>query len=141
MAAEVRMPFLVTLLQLVMLLAWIALLVLNIWVWQKTKTHGPLLMIVGASLTALTHFITLVAMPTTFLFALLPIVGIGVFVYGYYLSVRPMVQARVDALAAKIRTVTSDGSSGPSDGSADAPDPSAAAKGTREDGPSAGGAE
>ncbi len=135
------MPFLVTLLQIVMLLAWVALLVLNIWVWQKTKAHGPLLMIVGASLTALTHFITLVAMPTTFLFALLPIVGIGVFVYGYYLSVRPMVQARVDALAAKIRTVTSDGSSGPSDEEAGAPDATAAGKGTKEDGPWTGGEE
>jgi len=106
------MPFVQTLLQLILLLAWIALLVLNVWVWQKTKAHGHLLMIVGASLTALTHFISAIAMPTTILFVLLPIVGIGVYVYGYYLSVQPMVQARVDALAAKIRDVTSDGDGG-----------------------------
>ena len=63
---------------IVMLLVWLVLIVLNFWLFQKTKNQGNLLMVLGAAVLALVHFIALVAVGASqFLVFWLPMAANG----------------------------------------------------------------
>lgn len=93
----------------VMLLAWIVLAVLNFWVFQKGKHQGNLLMLIGAAVMVFYFFVALITTgASAFLAYWVPMIGMIVFVLGFFLSVQPMVQAQIDAIRKKVQDVTSD---------------------------------
>lgn len=94
---------------ILMLLLWGVLLVLNLWVWQKGKGKGNLVMLVGAGIMMLAWLLLLTSeFPSTFVAMWLPLIGMIAFVGGFYLSVQPMVQAHIDALKKKLHDVTAE---------------------------------
>ena len=91
----------------VMLLIWLILLVLNLWVFQKSKAQGNLLMAVGGAVMGLVYFVFLVSrFPSEFVQLWLPMIGMLIFAAGFFLSVRPMVQSQLDSLKQKLHDVT-----------------------------------
>ena len=98
-----------TFLPIMMLLAWGALFVLNMWVWQKSKAQGNLIMMVGSAVLMLAWLLMLTSeVPSTFIYAWLPILGTLAFVAGFFLSVRPMVQVHIEALKKKLQEATAE---------------------------------
>ena len=103
---------------LLLALIWGIWVVLNLWIWQKSKAKGNLLMLVGASI------LTLVGLMMFFEFGLSSVyllmwVGPFVLTAGFYLSVKPMVAAQIAALQAKAKAL------GHKDGGAGTPPPAA----------------
>lgn len=92
---------------LLMFLIWAAWVLLNLWIWQKTKATGNMLMLVGAGILTLdslllwfnqslgSYWITLIA------FALLTV--------GFFLTVRVQVEAQLAAIRTKIHQATAGG--------------------------------
>ncbi len=85
---------------LVLGLIWAVWAVLNLWIWQKTKSNANLLMLVGSGLMGVLWLIN------TFSYSggsfWLHVLGLVLLTAGFYLSVRPMVDAQIAALRAKI---------------------------------------
>jgi hypothetical protein len=84
-------------------LVWGVWVVLNLWIWQKAKATGNLLMMVGAGVMAvlslLGAFGQFVGEGGFWLnfFALLALTA------GFYMSVKPMVAAQLAGLGTKLR--------------------------------------
>ncbi len=70
-------------------LIWAVWVVLNLWIWQKSKASGNLLMMVGAAVMALASIIGAFGEPFG----------------GFYLPVKPMVAAHLAALQAKVKGI------------------------------------
>jgi hypothetical protein len=85
---------------LLMLLIWGALAAMSFWIWSATKAKASLLTLIGAILLALPHLLgilgTYIADPLVVL-----LVGSALVVFGYYLTVKPTVDAKIQALRAK----------------------------------------
>jgi hypothetical protein len=84
-------------------LLWAVWVVLNLWIWQKAKATGNLLMLVGAAVLALLSLLLSFGQGIgegsfwlTF-FALIALTA------GFYMSVKPMVAAQIAALGSKVR--------------------------------------
>ena len=84
-----------------------ALALLNFWVWQKGKSTGNLLMLVGFGWLGLCWI--LMSFGTVLLgmtnFAWQEFIGAGAVLAGFYLSVKPMVAAQIAALQAKAKHI------------------------------------
>jgi hypothetical protein len=83
---------------LVMVLVWGALAAMSFWIWSATKAKASLLTMIGA--------LCLVVPPLLFLLGvysldpeLLLVAGSVLVVFGYYLTVKPTVDAKVKGMA------------------------------------------
>jgi hypothetical protein len=84
-------------------LLWTGWVVLNLWIWQKTKALGNLLMLVGAAVLGFMQFLR------AFTWAWghwLDFLALGALSLGFFLSIRPLVEAQLAALKAKIQSAT-----------------------------------
>ncbi len=90
---------------LVAALVWAAFAVLNFWIWSKSKATGNLLMLIAGGWFALSR--VLWSFGTMLLgwenFQWTELIGIGLLTAGFYLSVKPMVEAQIAALQAKVK--------------------------------------
>ena len=89
-------------------LVWAVMLVMNLWMFQKTKGRGNLLMLIGAGCLSLSAFIISIAKiadPGTASFILfwLPLIGAILLVLGFYMTAKPVVDAQIEALKKKIQ--------------------------------------
>lgn len=96
-------------------LIWAVWVVLNLWIWQKTKATGNLLMLIGSGVLA---FIDILAAftwrgPGSWL-SILALITLSA---GFFLSVKPLVDAQLkalqDKLQAKLHAGKKDGGSPP----------------------------
>jgi hypothetical protein len=91
---------------LLMFVLWGAFATLNYWVWSKAKANGNLLMLIGSGLMALE---SLLGVFGVYLFVgaggWVMIIEVALIVIGFYLSVKPMVEAQLHALTAKAQGV------------------------------------
>ena len=90
---------------LILVLLWGAWVLLNLWMWQKSKANGNLLMMVGAALLAL-EFLFMILNVNIGGGLLWAVLGTVALTAGFYLSVKPMVEAQMAALQAKVKGMT-----------------------------------
>lgn len=84
-------------------LMWGVWVVLNLWIWQKTKALGNMLMLCAAGVLCLTALIRSWAAGLNYIVDFL---AIGALTAGFFLSVKPLVDAHLKALQAKLHSVT-----------------------------------
>jgi hypothetical protein len=94
---------------LLVVLLWTVWVVLNLWIWQKTKAQGNLLMLIGSAATA---FYCLLWMLGEFMSLWILILALGALTVGFFLSVRPMVEAHLAKLKEKLHHATAGGKGG-----------------------------
>ncbi len=89
-------------------LVWAVMLVMNLWMFQKTKGKGNLFMLIGAGclalpalLLSLSHFADPGA--ARFFVLWLPLIGAVFIVLGFYLTAKPVVDAQIEALKKRIQ--------------------------------------
>ena len=87
-----------------MLLIWAVWVVLNLWIWQKSKSNGNLVMLVGAGFCTVSSLMGMLS-PSPSMITIL-MIGLVVLTIGFYISVKPMVAAQIAALQAKMKSVT-----------------------------------
>ena len=84
-------------------LLWSALGVLNLWIWNKGKAQGNLLMMIGAFVSAAAYLIVALSdAPGEFLWLWLPVIALGVFVAGFYMTVSKLIEAQMAGVKAKL---------------------------------------
>jgi hypothetical protein len=93
--------------ELLFLLLWLSWVVLNLWIWQKSKAQGNLLMMIGAALNAFVWLMFLFNANIGSGFFWLMFFGLLALTIGFFLSVKPMVAAQMAALGGKLKSVTS----------------------------------
>lgn len=91
-------------------LLWIAMAVFNLWIWQKTKAMGNLLMLVGAGALGLVALLNSFGSGAGL--GILVILGTAGIVVGYYLSVQKLIAPHLAELKKKIADATSEKSEG-----------------------------
>lgn len=94
-------------------LIWGVMLVMNLWMFQKTKGRGNLLMLIGAgclALSALLYSIATFADPGTAKFVMfwLPLIGAVLVVLGFYMTAKPVVDVHIEALKKKLSEATAE---------------------------------
>lgn len=109
-------------------LVFAALALLNFWVWQKGKSTGNLLMLLGFGWLGLCWI--LFSFETVLLgaanYGWQEFIGAGAILGGFYLSVKPMVAAQIAALQAKAKHIGhKDGGTGTGGGAGTPPPPAA----------------
>lgn len=88
---------------LLYVLLWAVLGVLNLWIWNKGKAQGNLLMMIGAFTSAGAWLIAMVSdAPGSFIGIWLPIIALGVFVAGFYMTVSKLIEAQMAGVKAKL---------------------------------------
>ena len=83
-------------------LVWAAMVVLNLWMWQKSKANSSLLMLIGSGLIGAPSLmggfgIAFGGMGWMWM------IGSTLLLVGFYLSVKPMVAAQLAALQSKVK--------------------------------------
>ena len=81
-------------------LLWAGWVVLNLWIWQKTKAQSNLLMLCGSGLLAITYLIRAISWHQPGSWA--DIVGLGLVSAGFFMSVKPLVEGHLSALKNKL---------------------------------------
>ncbi len=100
----------ITLEGVIMLLLWAAFAAMAFWAWSASKSQAAMMTMAGAGLIAL---ITLLNMFGVFIAGLWPMfVGTALVVYGYYLTVKPTIDANIAKLKEKAKAATHSGGSG-----------------------------
>lgn len=94
-------------------LIWAVMLVMNLWMFQKTKGRGNLFMLIGAgclSLSALILSLAKFADPgaLTFVMFWLPLIGAILLVLGFYMTAKPVVDVHIEALKKKLKEATAE---------------------------------
>jgi len=84
-------------------LIWAIWLVLNLWIWQKTKATGNLLMMIGAAGAA---FMQLMLFFNEYMGNGIWLASLAALTVGFFLSVRPMVEAHLAKLREKLHSAT-----------------------------------
>jgi hypothetical protein len=88
-------------------LVWGIMLVFNLWMWQKSKAKGNLLMLVGAGCLALSALLwAFGTVDSKFILFWLPLIGAALLVVGFYFTVKPMVDENIAALREKLKEAT-----------------------------------
>ena len=87
-------------------LVWAGMVVLNLWIWQKSKANSSLLMLIGSALIAVPSLmqgltINFGGILWLWLFGSICVLA------GFYMSVKPMVAAQLAALQAKVKHAAS----------------------------------
>ena len=83
---------------LIAILIWGALAAMAFWIWSATKAKASLLTMIGAILLALPELLILFGSYGDT--AILGLAGAVCVVFGYYLTVKPTVDAKVAAMRA-----------------------------------------
>ncbi len=87
---------------LLVCLVWVGMVVLNVWLWQKSKAQGNLLMLIGAALYAFVYLMGAFAVEVgRFVYFWFPLFGAILLVWGFYLTVKVLVAANIAALRTK----------------------------------------
>ena len=102
-------------------LVWGVMLLMNLWMFQKTKGRGNLFMLIGAGCLATSALILSFAKfadPGTAEFFLfwLPLIGSILLVLGFYMTAKPVVDVHIEALKKKIQDATAEKKGEGSDG-------------------------
>ena len=87
-------------------LLWAGMVVLNLWIWQKSKANSSLLMLIGSALIAVPSLMQGLKIEFGAIFWLWTF-GSALVLAGFYLSVKPMVAAQLAALQAKVKNAAS----------------------------------
>jgi len=85
-------------------LIWGVWVVLNLWIWQKSKATGNLLMLIGAGVLALVDLLLFLLIFFSGMGTLM-LIGLVLLTAGFFLSVKPMVAAQIAALQAKAKHI------------------------------------
>ena len=88
----------------VMGLIWAVWVLLNFWIWSKTKALANLLMMVGSGALALAFILNSFNSGPEAWFHILALLTLSA---GFFLSVRPLIDAQLKALQAKLHAATS----------------------------------
>lgn len=87
-----------------MFLVWAVWTVLNLWIWQKAKATGNLLMMVGGAVVAVLSLLGAFGAHLAYdAYYWLLFLSFLALTAGFYLSVKPMVAAQIAALGSKVR--------------------------------------
>ena len=89
-------------------LVWAVMLVMNLWMFQKTKGRGNLLMTIGAGCLGLSALLYAFESFGKFQMFWLPFIGAIVLVFGFYVTSKPIVDAHLEALKKKLHEVTTE---------------------------------
>ena len=85
-------------------LIWAVLGLLNFWIWKKTKGQGNLLMMIGGFVASGAYLIVaLTTAPGEFMFLWLPILALGTFAAGFYMTVSKLIEAQMAGGKAKLK--------------------------------------
>lgn len=96
---------------LVTFLIWAAFAVMAFWSWSASKAKAGLWTMIGALLVAAASFFTLIqAGPDS---VWLGVIGFGLVAFGYYNTVKPIIDKHVHDLKAKAATKLSSGTGTP----------------------------
>ena len=87
-------------------LVWAVMLVMNLWMFQKTKSNGNLLMTIGAGCLGLSQLLISFESYGKFQAFWLPLIGAVVLVVGFYMTAKPVVDAHLDVLRKKLHEAT-----------------------------------
>jgi Na+/proline symporter len=88
---------------LLMTLIWVAFGVLNLWIWQKGKAQGNMLMMIGGFLLALIWVLLFFeSNPGTFLWQWGPVIGSGLILAGFYMTSAKLIEAQMAGIKAKL---------------------------------------
>jgi hypothetical protein len=88
-------------------LAWGVMVVLNLWLWQKSKAQGNLLMLIGAALLAFMGILGgFGASLGLFVYEWFPVIGTILIVAGFYMTVKALVAANIAGLKAKAQAIS-----------------------------------
>jgi hypothetical protein len=109
MSAPLTLAAYITVAGIVTLLLWATWVVLNLWIWQKTKATGNLLMLIGSAVMTFDVLLGMFEQYTTYW---LNILALGTLTVGFFYSVRPMVEAHLAKLKEKIHHATASGKGG-----------------------------
>jgi hypothetical protein len=81
-------------------LVWAALAVMGLWIWQRLRGTGPLLLVIGAGGLSVFHFLSLIEVRFEgmgwFLF-----LGSGLVSLAVYLANKPLIDGKVAAIKAR----------------------------------------
>jgi hypothetical protein len=83
---------------LISILIWAALAAMSFWIWSATKAKASLLTMIGAILLALPELLILFGSYGDTM--ILGLAGAACVVFGYYLTVKPTVDAKIAAMRA-----------------------------------------
>ena len=89
-------------------LLWGVWVVLNLWIWQKAKATGNLLMLVASAVMALLSLLLSFGQGIGAGSFWLHFFALAALTAGFYLSVKPMVAAQLAALSSKVRAGATD---------------------------------
>jgi len=93
-------------------LVWAVMLVMSLWMFQKTKSQGNLLMTIGAGCLGLSAL--LVAFESygqgfgSFQLFWLPFIGAILLVVGFYMTAKAVIDVHIAALKKKLQEVTAE---------------------------------
>lgn len=84
-------------------LIWLVFGVLNLWIWQKGKGQGNLLMMIGGFTIGGANLITSFStIPEAFLFFWVPTIGAALILAGFYLTSAKLIEAQMAGIKAKM---------------------------------------
>lgn len=90
-------------------LIWAAFGVINLWIWQKNKAQGNLLMLCGAAAIVLGRlsmaFSGERSMPSEFLVMWVPLLGAAAILVGFFTLSKPLIEAQMAALKTKMESL------------------------------------
>ena len=92
-------------------LIWAVMLVMNLWMFQKTKSKGNLFMMIGAGCIGLGALIvTFSSWESLGKFEMfwLPFFGAILLVAGFYMTAKPVVDVHIEALKKKLQEATTE---------------------------------
>jgi len=87
-------------------LVWAVLLVFNLWMWQKTKGQGNLVMMLGAGGLGLSYLLIAFESYSKFIWFWLPLIGAVLVTLGFYLTAKPIVDKEIATLKQKLHDAT-----------------------------------
>ena len=89
-------------------LVWAVMCVMNLWMFQKTKSKGNLFMTIGAGCLALSLLLFAFESYGEFQMFWLPFIGAILLVFGFYMTAKPVVDAHLEAITKKLHEATSE---------------------------------
>lgn len=85
-------------------LIWLAFGVLNLWIWQKGKAQGNMLMMIGGFCLGGGYTIsTFSKFPEEFVFFWIPTIGAALILAGFYLVSAKVIEAQMAGIKAKMQ--------------------------------------
>jgi hypothetical protein len=87
-------------------LVWGVWIVLNLWIWQKSKAQSNLLMLIGAAVLSFAALMWAFGVNLGSMYFWLPFIGSVLLTIGFYMSVKTLVEAHLAAVKAKLKSAT-----------------------------------